>query len=115
MDHYDSYAPYLEAMVLTDSTHNIQWLRNSTATPTCARLKTFLESDRCKYFRSHPDNDTEAGQPCTPNDTPIHWQHRFGQIATYWAGTTEHSLSDWHARHCIWNHFDYHLSSSSSP
>jgi hypothetical protein len=34
------------------------------------------------------------------------WSHRFGQIKTVWAGTTDHSLTNWAARASIWEHFD---------
>ena len=52
------------------------------------------------------DDDWEnvsAGDEC-PKDR--FWSHRFGEVRTVWAGTTEHSLSNWTAHKPIWEHFD---------
>ena len=34
------------------------------------------------------------------------WHHRFGKVKTLWAGTTEHSLSNWYGHPLIFKHFD---------
>jgi hypothetical protein len=44
-----------------------------------------------------------------PFQTDTFWQHRFGTIKTYWAGTNEHSLTNWYAHAKIWEHFDRFL------
>jgi hypothetical protein len=106
MDKGHLYLHHIRGVVFTDSTHNIQWCR----TKDLPHLMNFLESPACIYFRSsNPSRDKgwedhSPGQDCTVSDE--YWVRRFGKVQTYWAGTTEHSLSDWHARHFIWNHFD---------
>ena len=51
-----------------------------------------------------------AGDFCFNGSTPSKgnpfWVHRFGTVHTVWAGTSEHSLSNWTARCHIWEHFD---------
>eukprot|EP00540_Astrosyne_radiata_P013346 CAMPEP_0116854708 /NCGR_PEP_ID=MMETSP0418-20121206/18785_1 /TAXON_ID=1158023 /ORGANISM="Astrosyne radiata, Strain 13vi08-1A" /LENGTH=65 /DNA_ID=CAMNT_0004487585 /DNA_START=8 /DNA_END=205 /DNA_ORIENTATION=- len=54
----------------------------------------------------------EAGQVWEGKDE--HWERRFGATKTCWAGTTEHSLSDWHARRFIWDLFDSQLHGDAS-
>ena len=106
MDKGQFYLNQIRGVVFTDSTHNIQWCRTQNQPD----LHTFLESPKCMYFRSsNPARDFDwrkhtAGEACNSFDE--YWERRFGKIQTYWAGTTEHSLSDWHARHFIWRHFD---------
>jgi hypothetical protein len=41
-------------------------------------------------------------------DTDQFWQHRFGDIRTVWAGTPDHSLSNYSGLDCIMDHFDKH-------
>ena len=41
-------------------------------------------------------------------DTDQYWNHRFGSVRTVWAGTADHSLTNWAAQDCIWTHFDHH-------
>ena len=106
MEKGEFYLNHIRGIVFTDSTHNIQWCR----TKNLPHLLTFLESSTCIYFRSTNttrDNDWRthrAGQLCPSSDE--YWERRFGKVQTFWAGTTEHSLSDWNARHFIWYHFD---------
>ena len=97
------------SIAFTDSTHNIQWVKQNN------NLSTFLQSKCCVYYKSsNPRYDDDwqkhkAGDEVYPSATtnvdPF-WEHRFGKIKTFWAGTKEHSLSNWVARNCIWNHFD---------
>lgn len=69
-----------------------------------------LQSERCVYFRcSNPRRDGaqsylhEAGDPV---ETDSSWKHKFGCLKTLWAGTDEHSLTNWYAHAKIWDHFD---------
>ena len=41
-------------------------------------------------------------------DTDQYWNHRFGSVRTVWAGTADHSLTNWAAQDSIWQHFDHH-------
>jgi hypothetical protein len=97
------------AICFTDSTHNIQWTKQDND------LYTFLQSDRCLYVRHTGTHHTETfaksedrrlGDEIPHED---HWKRRFGNIRTVWAGTTEHSLICWTARHIIWDFFESHL------
>ena len=100
MDQYNQhYQQRLQAVVFTDSTHNIRWL----AKPVHQNLQVLLEGPRTVYFRSCRDTPHTAG---TEANTDEYWQHRFGTVRSCWAGTTEHSLSDWYARDHIWEHLD---------
>lgn len=101
----ESYVPHIQAIAFTDSTHNIQWTRKEQY----KSLNSLLESSAAVYFRSsRGDTADDAGLEITRCDAE--WKHRFGNIRTYWAGTTEHSLSDWSAREFIWRHFDQFMS-----
>jgi hypothetical protein len=136
LDKSDEVLTHFRAIAFTDSTHNIQWTKkkgagapnahHSRSLFTVAKyvtdevedgstspLQDFLESERCVYFRCanvrrgslelsiHP-----AGEPV---QTDAFWTHRFGKIRTFWAGTDEHSLTNWYAHAKIWEHFDYFL------
>jgi hypothetical protein len=111
LDKAEFYIPHLRAVAFTDSTHNIQWAK----TKNFHELKDFLESDDCVYFRCSKghSNDpllnplTSLGEEV---DTDDFWKHRFGNIRTLCAGTSEHSLTNWFARCHIWEHFDSRLS-----
>jgi len=93
----------INAVAFTDSTHNIQWTKDNH------QLQSLLQSKNCLYFKSsnpHRDDDwdkTVAGESVRVDDF---WRHRFGGIRTLWAGTHEHSLTNYFARHHIWDHFD---------
>ena len=111
------YLPHIRAIAFTDSTHNIQWSMKQDK-PGVTEL---LESDKCVYFRSskaREQDDTtlwylhRSGEPI---QTDHFWQHRFGKIRTFWAGTNEHSLTNWYAHTKIWQHFDDFLGTSSGP
>jgi hypothetical protein len=74
-----------------------------------------LQSDRCVYFRCANPRDSQwyihaAGDPV---QTDNFWKHRFGSIRTLWAGTDEHSLTNWFAHAKIWEHFDGFLQNIS--
>jgi hypothetical protein len=96
----------IQAVAFTDSTHSVQWAKTNQV------LHDFLQSPKCVYFRSSREQDGvdvnkwylhAAGQPV---QTDSFWVHRFGTIRTLWAGTNEHSLTNWFAHAKIWEHFD---------
>lgn len=99
------YVPHIRAIAFTDATHNVQWARHRKNQP----LVDLLESPACIYFRcSDPNRDCNWAKHRAGEEVPtdIHWQHRFGKIRTCWAGTNEHSLTNWTSHDCIWDHFD---------
>jgi hypothetical protein len=109
LDKSSSYLPHIRAIAFTDSTHNVQWCKTAENQD----LYRKLQSPECVYFRcaSVPRDGKEwylhsAGEPI---QTDTFWQHRFGKIKTYWAGTNEHSLTNWYAHGKIWEHFDRFL------
>jgi len=110
LDKSEHYIPHIRAIAFTDSTHNIQWAKSQNKDS----LKELLESDNCVYFKCSKDNSSDelldplpsVGEPV---DTDDFWKHRFGNIKTFCAGTSEHSLTNWFARCHIWDHFDKHL------
>jgi len=105
----------IRAVAFTDSTHSIQW---------CSKhdhqkyLFDKLQSEQCVYFRCAQDRGGlmagegnkwylhPAGEVV---QTDSFWQHRFGKIRTMWAGTDEHSMTNWFAHAKIWDHFDFYL------
>ena len=116
--------PSIKAVAFTDSSHNVQWCKNQ---PT---LMEFLQTKNCVYVRS---NDVRSSQSCVrvssrgkeiqcsdkscscvtqasgiEVSTDHFWEHRFGKIKTLWAGTPDHSLSNYAGRDAIWGHFDEH-------
>jgi hypothetical protein len=112
LDKSKHYVPHIRAVVFTDSTHNIQWARQDKD------LERLLESEKSLYFKvSKERSETSLLTPLeslgSEVDTDHFWQHRFGRISTRCAGTNEHSLTNWFARHHIWDHFDSHLKESA--
>jgi len=96
--------PRVRAVAFTDSTHNVQWAKKDA--PELARM---LESSRSLYVRSSDvrrDADAKVRSPGEKAETDHFWEHRFGKIRTIWAGTAEHSLTNWTAHDHIWEHFD---------
>ena len=102
------YLPTIRAIAFTDSTHNIQWSKRQGI----SGLTELLESKKCVYFRSSKAREQDdnslwylhrSGEPI---QTDEFWQHRFGKISTFWAGTNEHSLTNWYAHGKIWQHYD---------
>ena len=93
----------IRCLAFTDSTHSIQWLKKHP------HISSLIQSSNAVYVRSSNkmrDDDWEtvsAGDVC-PKDH--FWSHRFGEIRTVWAGTTEHSLTNWTAHKAIWDHVD---------
>ena len=114
----------IRAVAFTDSTHNVQWCKHN---PT---LLEFLQQNNCVYLRSNNVRSSQScvrvssrGKdiwcncvPCNTNkksagveaDTDGFWKHRFGSVKTYWAGTADHSLTNWFGHANIWDHFDKH-------
>ena len=100
---YNLLLSQINAIAFTDSTHNIQWVKENHI------LKSFLTSERCVYFKSsnvEHDHDWENHKTGDHVEPDEFWEHRFGNIKTIWAGTKEHSLMNWEARHLIWDHFE---------
>ena len=93
----------IRCLAFTDSTHSIQWLKKHP------HISSLIQSSNAVYVRSSNkmrDDDWDkvtAGDVC-PKDH--FWSHRFGEIKTIWAGTTEHSLTNWTAHKPIWDHVD---------
>jgi hypothetical protein len=109
------YLLNIRAIAFTDSTHNIQWAKGSHQ----VYLYELLQSVYCIYFRcSSGARDTIAGDGDSKwylhpagevVNTDSFWRHRFGSIRTVWAGTNEHSQTNWYAHGKIWEHFDQFL------
>jgi hypothetical protein len=112
-----SDTPYLcsiRAIAFTDSTHSIQWAKGLHQ----RYLYDLLQSGQCIYFRcSSSARDTISGDgnkwylhPAGEMvQTDSFWKHRFGSIRTVWAGTNEHSMTNWFSYAKIWEHFDLFL------
>jgi len=111
LDRPDDSLSQFRAVAFTDSTHNIQWAKTKDR----PALYDYLESDRCVYFRSsevrenHENSKWYLHSPGEPIKTDTFWQRRFGKIKTYWAGTNEHSMTNWYSHASIWRHFDSFL------
>jgi len=107
LDKSSHYVPHIRAIAFTDSTHNIQWTKDKQD------LNHLLQSDKSVYFKVSKDSQDDVLKPLAttgkPVDTDHFWEHRFGNIQTKCAGTTEHSLTNWFAHTHIWDHFDKFL------
>ena len=93
----------IRSIAFTDSTHSVQWLKKHP------HISSLIQSSKAVYFRSaNPmrDDGFENAKPGDECPQDHFWTHRFGKIKTVWAGTTEHSLTNWTARVPIWEHFD---------
>ena len=123
----------IKAIAFTDSTHNIQWTRKD---PSHKDLENLLEGEATIYLRVEPEEGVRSAATrregirrpiaakhsgpkdhCytlitpresagTPADCDQFWCHRFGDVRTVWAGTGEHSLTNWTGHKIIWEHFD---------
>jgi len=102
-----SLIPKISALAFTDSTHSIQWVKEN---PFLASLLTSTSSLYLKSSNVQYDDDWENHKAGDQVETNKSWEHRFGNITTLWAGTKEHSLTNWVGRHCIWEHFDRDIS-----
>ena len=99
--------PQIQAMVFTDSTHHLEWLSLQDRPDVTA----FLQSPTCLYIRNTQDDffapcarNKQAGDPMI--NPSVAWIKRFGTIPTVYAGTPDHSLMCYTARHVIWNFMD---------
>lgn len=93
----------IKCITFTDSTHSVQWLKNHP------HILSLIQSSKALYVKSANrmrDDDWETASPGDECPRDHFWSHRFGDIKTVWAGTTEHSLSSWTAHKPIWDHFD---------
>lgn len=104
--------PQIQRLVFTDSTHNLQWLSLRQRDD----VSQFLQSNLCLYIRNnreHPSDIFAFGNKHECKQTGeffenknSNWLKRFGNIPTVYAGTPDHSLMCYQARHVIWNFFD---------
>mmetsp|Transcript_19631 Transcript_19631/g.44354 ORF Transcript_19631/g.44354 Transcript_19631/m.44354 type:complete len:561 (-) Transcript_19631:69-1751(-) len=92
----------IRSVVFTDSTHSIQWLKKHPS------LSSLMQSSKTLYIKSadlvRDDWENAHHGHCVKTDQ--WWHHRFGTVKTLWAGTTEHSLSNWYGHPLIFKHFD---------
>ena len=105
----------IQSIAFTDSTHNVQWLLKSIEKQieNSAQSKQVCDlvqdPNTSLYIRSsniERDDDWEkhhAGDIC---NTDQYWKHRFGDVKTIWAGTIDHSLTNFAAHEQIWDHFE---------
>jgi hypothetical protein len=105
----------IRALAFTDSTHNLRWAQEDRS------LHIFLQSSLVLCIRNCSENPSDtfanhkhkkAGEVHEGNRW---WHHRFGDIPTVWAGTTDHSAMCWVARHVIWDFFDKRGACAPSP
>ena len=94
---------HLRAVAFTDSNHSIKWLKNH------GKVSSFVQSSSSLYVRTANEYDCEKRVPGELCKADQFWKHRFGDIHTIWAGTNDHSLSNWTAHSFIWEHFDKYL------
>jgi hypothetical protein len=95
----------IKSIAFTDSNHSIQWLKHHS------HISSLFQSSAALYVRSsNPcrDDGWERHKCGDIVDTwrDEHWLHRFGQVPTIWAGTTDHSLTNYTSHSFIWEHFD---------
>jgi len=99
----ESLLSRIRCITFTDSTHSIQWLKKHP------HVSSLIESSTALYLRSaNPmrDDNWENASPGDECPGDHFWSHRFGKIKTLWAGTTDHSLSNWTSLKIIWDHVD---------
>lgn len=89
----------IKAIAFTDSNHNINWVKNNP------ELTNLLVGSSSLYIKAHKLHD-DAKPLGEPHHKCDFWKHRFGSVRTIWAGTHEHALTNYTARHHIWQHFD---------
>jgi hypothetical protein len=95
---------HIRAIAFTDSSHSIQWVKHKSD------VQSFLQDPTTLYIRSANENRDYGWDEHLPGEvceTDEFWKHRFGNVQTLWAGTSDHSLSNWTALEQIWKHFDY--------
>eukprot|EP00557_Chaetoceros_sp_GSL56_P000219 CAMPEP_0176501888 /NCGR_PEP_ID=MMETSP0200_2-20121128/14439_1 /TAXON_ID=947934 /ORGANISM="Chaetoceros sp., Strain GSL56" /LENGTH=379 /DNA_ID=CAMNT_0017900881 /DNA_START=218 /DNA_END=1357 /DNA_ORIENTATION=- len=95
----------IKSIAFTDSNHSIQWLK------THSHISSFFQSSATLYVRSSiqwRDDGWERHKCGDIVDTSRdeNWLHRFGNVPTIWAGTTDHSLTNYTSHSLIWEHFD---------
>jgi hypothetical protein len=99
----------IQSIAFTDSTHRLAWARSEPI------VHGLLQSPKCLYVRNNSlgsdfphiaHKQPEAGRDA---DCDEWWRGRFGSLKTVWAGTEDHSLVFWTARHVIWTLFDQNL------
>ena len=97
----------IKSIVFTDSTHNVQWLKKKEEHHKISKL---FQSPLSLYVRSSNEYRHDDWEKHKPGDicdaVDEHWIHRFGTVKTIWAGTKDHSLTNWTSHKDIWDHFD---------
>ena len=91
----------IKAIAFTDSNHNINWTRKTNP-----KLTEMLVGPSCLYIKAHKIHQDDPKELGALHHECEFWRHRFGNIRTIWAGTHEHALTNYTARHYIWDHFD---------
>ena len=91
----------IKAVAFTDSNHNINWTKKTNP-----QLTEMLVGPSCLYIKSHKIHQDDPKELGALHHDCQFWRHRFGDIRTIWAGTHEHALTNYTARHYIWDHFD---------
>jgi len=104
-----SFFQNIRAVAFTDSNHNINWTKQKGVP---AALTDFLVGPACLYIKSHKVHENAKALGERHHDCQF-WKHRFGNIRTLWAGTREHALTNFAARHHIWEHFDSFLTTTT--
>eukprot|EP00980_Cylindrotheca_fusiformis_P004849 scaffold1034_cov127-Cylindrotheca_fusiformis.AAC.30 len=97
----------IKAVAFTDSNHNINWIKNN---PPVSEL---VQGPSSLYIKSHKVHEDSKVLGELHHDCEF-WKHRFGSIKTIWAGTKEHSLTNYTGMPFIWDHFDTFLEGSGS-
>ena len=97
----------IKSIAFTDSNHSIQWLKNHS------QISSFFESSATLYIRSSNEERDYGWEHHNSGDVvnttrDDYWLHRFGKTLTIWAGTTDHSLTNFTSHRHIWDHFDRH-------
>ena len=102
-NHGASLLPRIRSITFTDSTHSVQWLKEHQ------HISSLIQSSKALYVKSANPMRDDGWENAKPGDECAKdhfWCHRFGQIKTVWAGTTDHSLTNLTACKTIWEHFD---------
>ena len=92
---------------------------SSAAKITTASIRKTPKNSKCSQEEDSEDEEDDdpasIRQAVVPRDTAgkdadtdQYWNHRFGSVRTVWAGTADHSLTNWAAHDTIWAHFDHH-------
>jgi hypothetical protein len=96
----------VKAIAFADSTHRLSWAAEDNY------IYDMLQSNRVLYIRNnslgrdYPFPSHQQPKPGQVAEVDHWWTHRYGNLRTVWAGTSDHSLVCWAARKVIWSFFD---------